>query len=216
MSDDPRQSYFADGMTDNLITDLSKIPGLFVISRNSSFTYKDKTINPRQAAKELGVRYVLEGSIQRSAEQLRINAQLIDAVSDGHVWADRFDGSLGDVFALEDKVTRSIADALALRLTNSLEEEIGKSETNDPAAYDAFLRGMEHFRRRTPDEFSKAIPFFEQAIKLDPNYGRAYAALALIYVVSYGCQRRWFDVLKIPDIQARIKAREYQAFANPH
>jgi adenylate cyclase len=215
MSADPQQGYFADGMTDNLITDLSKIPGLFVISRNSTFAYKDKPVDPRQTAKELGVRYVLEGSVQRSADEVRINAQLIDAVNNGHVWADRFDGSVTDVFALQDRVTRSIADALALRLTTTLASEVGKSETENLEAYDAFLHGMEHLRRRTPDEFSKAIPFLEQAIKLDPNYGRAYASLAWIYAVSY--QRKWFDVLQISDVEARIKAKQYlkEAQKNP-
>ena len=193
MSADPGQAYFADGMTDNLITDLSQIPGLFVISRNSTFAYKDKPIDPRQAAKELGVRYVLEGSVQRSADEVRINAQLIDAVTGGHVWADRFDGSLANVFALQDKVTRSIAAALALRLTASVQNALGKNETDNPAAYDLFLRGLDHMRRRTPQEFANAIPLFEQAVKLDSEYGQAYAALSWIYVLSY--QRRWFDVL---------------------
>jgi adenylate cyclase len=207
MSADPEQGYFADGITDNLITDLSKIPGLFVISRNSTFGYKDKQVDARQAAKKLGVRYVLEGSIQRSAGQLRINAQLIDAVDNGHVWADRFDGSLADVFTLQDKVTRSIAAALALRLRSTVGDALAENETDNPIAYDAFLRGMEHLRRRTPDEFLKAVPLFEQAIKLDPEYGQAYAALALIYVVSY--QRRWFDTLQISDVETRIRAKHY-------
>ncbi len=118
MSDDPKQEYFADGITDDLITELSKVSGLFVISRNSTFVYKGKTVPPKQVSEELGVRYVLEGSVQRAGDQLRINAQLIDALSGGHEWADRFDGSLADVFALQDKVTRSIADALAIRLTD--------------------------------------------------------------------------------------------------
>jgi TolB-like protein/Flp pilus assembly protein TadD len=214
MSGDPQQVYFADGVTDDLITDLSKMPGLFVISRNSSFTYKDRSVDPRQVAKELGVRYVLEGSIQRSAVQVRINAQLVDAVSNGDVWADRFDGSPTDVFALQDRVTHSIADALALRLTPTFENELAKKETDIPAAYDAFLRGLEHLRRRTPDEFSQAIPLLEQAVKLDPEYGRAYAALAWVYVVSY--QRKWFDVIQTSDVEARIKAKRYLAEAQKH
>ena len=128
-------------MTDDLITELSQVSGLFVISRNSTFVYKGKTIDPRQVAKELGVRYVLEGSVQRSPEKIRINAQLIDAVTNGHVWAERFDGSPSDVFALQDKVTRGLADALAIKLTKDEEQSLARSETAVPAAYDAFLRG---------------------------------------------------------------------------
>ena len=207
MSPDPEQGYFADGMTENLITDLSKIPGLFVISRNSTFAYKNKAVDAGQAAKKLGVRYVVEGSIQRSAGQLRINVQLTDAVNNGHVWADRFDGSLTDVFTLQDKVTRSIASALALRLTPDLRTSHAEDETNNPAAYDAFLRGLEHLRRRTPDGFLKATPFLEHAIKLDPEYGQAYAALAWMYVVSY--QRRWFDAFQISEVETRLRAKHY-------
>ena len=106
MSNDPNQDYFADGITDDLITELSKVSGLFVIARNTSFTYKGKAVKIAQVAEELGVRYVLEGSVQRAGDRVRINAQLIDALNGGHVWADRFDGSLADVFALQDKVTQ--------------------------------------------------------------------------------------------------------------
>ena len=140
MSDDPKQDYFADGMTDDLITELSKVSGLFVIARNSTFSYKGKTVPPKQVSEELGVRYVLEGSVQRAGDQLRINAQLIDALSGGHAWADRFDGSLADVFALQDKVTNSIADALAIRLTTREQLAVNSQETQVPAAYDAFLK----------------------------------------------------------------------------
>ena len=181
MSADPDQEYFADGMTDDLITELSQVSELFVISRNSTFAYKGKAIDVRHVAKELGVRYVLEGSVQRAGDQVRINAQLIDAVNGGHVWANRYDGPISKVFELEDKVTHSITDALALRLTTEEQQSIGRAETSVPAAYDAFLRGWEHFRRATPEDFGRAIPYFEQAIKLDPNYGRAHAALALVY-----------------------------------
>jgi len=151
-----------------------------VISRNSSFAYKDKIVDPRQVAKELGVRYVLEGSVQRAGEAVRINAQLVDAATGGHVWADRYDGSLSDVFLLQDKVTRSISDALALRLTAEEQRIVGQEETDVPAAYDAVLRGWEHFRRTTPDDYAQAVQYFEEAIELDPNYGRAYAAVALV------------------------------------
>jgi TolB-like protein len=181
MSDDPKQEYFADGITDDLITDLSKVSGLFIISPNSTVKYKNRSSPIAQISQALGVRYVLEGTVQRAGDQVRINAQLIDSASGGDIWADRFDGSLGDVFALQDKVTRSIAAALAVKLTPTQELSIGQKETSVAAAYDSFLEGWAHFSRENPDEIAKAIPYFEEAVKLDPNYGRPYAALALVY-----------------------------------
>ena len=144
---------FQQGITDDLTTDLSKVSGLFVIARNSAFVYQNRPVTPKQVAEELGVRYVLEGSVQRAGDQLRINVQLVDALSGGHEWAERFDGSLTDVFALQDKVTGSIADALAVRLTESDQIALNLHETSIPAAYDAFLRGWVHLRRDTPDDY---------------------------------------------------------------
>jgi TolB-like protein len=207
MSDDPKQEYFADGITDDLITELSKVSGLFVISRNSTFVYKGKTVPPKQVSEELGVRYVLEGSVQRAGDQLRINAQLIDALDGGHAWADRFDGSLADVFAFQDKATNSIADALAIRLTAREQLAVSRQETRVPAAYDAFLRGWEHYRRTTPDDYAKAIPYFEDAIRLDPEYGRAYAALALVYLQSQDFY--WSASLDLSQGEAYSKAERY-------
>ena len=207
MSDDPKQESFADGVTDDLITELSKVSGLFVISRNSTFVYKGRTISPKQVSKELGVRYVLEGSVQRSGDQLRINAQLIDALSGGHNWADKFDGSLANVFALQDKVTRSIADALTIKLTATEEESLNRLETDVPAAYDAFLRGWVLLRRRNPNDLAKAIPHFEEAIKLDPEYGRPYAALTMIYFKAY--EWGWNQSLGLSLKDARRKAGQY-------
>jgi TolB-like protein/class 3 adenylate cyclase/Tfp pilus assembly protein PilF len=207
MSNDPNQDYFADGITDDLITELSKVAGLFVIARNTSFTYKGKNVAIAQVAEELGVRYVLEGSVQRSGERVRINAQLIDALSGGHVWADRFDGSLTDVFALQDKVTNSTADALAVRLTAKQQASIVQRETSVPAAYEAFLRGWEHYRRTTPDDYAKAIPYLEEAIKLDPKYYRAHAALAMVYVRSY--TREWMSGLGKTGGEVRDRARQH-------
>ena len=117
MSDDPKQEYFSDGITDDLITDISKISGLFVIARNSTFTYKGKPVKVQQVAEDLGVRYVLEGSVRKAGEKVRINAQLIDATTGHHLWADRFDGQLGDIFALQDRFTQKIVAALAVKLT---------------------------------------------------------------------------------------------------
>ncbi|WP_331376010.1 hypothetical protein [Sinorhizobium chiapasense] len=142
-------------------------------------------VSPQQVSEELGVRYVLEGSVQRAGEQLRINAQLIDSFSGGHVWAGKFDGTLADAFALQDEVTGGIADALALRLQPDEQMALGRKETTVPAAFDAFLRGWEHYRRMTPEDSVKAVPYYEQATALDPAYGRAYAAAAMAYAHLY-------------------------------
>ena len=181
MSGEAEQAYFADGMTEDLITDLSKISGLFVISRNSAFTYKDKPMKVRDVAEELGVRYVVEGSVRRAGDQVRINVQLIDALSGYHLWADRYDGSLADIFALQDEVIGEIVTALAVSLTSA--ETAGKSEaeTAVPRAYDALLRGWEYYRLGTPEALRQATSHFETAIALDPDYSRAYAGLAAVY-----------------------------------
>jgi tetratricopeptide (TPR) repeat protein len=178
-------------MTEDLITDLSKLSGLFVIARNSSFSYKGRQVKVRQVAEELGVRYVLEGSVRRAGDQVRINAQLIDATTGGHLWAERYDGTLEDVFALQDKITGSIVAALALNLTEGEVQLQSQKETNVPAAYDAFLQGWEFYRRFTADDFVKAISYFEKAVELDPKYSRAYAALASVYWESFRQGRLW-------------------------
>jgi TolB-like protein/Flp pilus assembly protein TadD len=181
MSDDASQEYFADGMTEDLITDLSKISGLFIIARNSSFSYKGQQVKVRQVAEELGVRYVLEGSVRRAGEQVRINAQLIDATTGGHLWAERFDGTLADVFAFQDQVTKRIVDALALQLTPQEAQRVTGPGTDNVAAHDAYLRGLSYYNRRTPEDNAAARTHFEKAIELDPNYSAAYTALAKVY-----------------------------------
>jgi len=211
MSANPDEESFADGMTEDLTTDLSRLSGLFVISRNTAFTYKGKAVKPAEVAEELGVRYILEGSVRRGGNDVRINAQLIDAISGGHVWADRYDGSIDDIFALQDKVTYAIVDALALRITNAEHVTLDQQETSVPAAYEAFLRAWEHLRRRTSEDFAKSVPYLEQAIKLDPKYGRAYAAFAWMYAVSY--DRGWSYSLGISDIEAWQRAKQYLAEA---
>jgi adenylate cyclase len=207
MSGDAEQEYFADGMTEDLTTDLSRLSGLFVISRNTAFTYKGKAIKPAQVAEELGVRYILEGSIRRGGNEVRINAQLIDALSGGHVWADRYDGSLADVFALQDKVTNAIVDALALRITNAEQIALNQQETTVSAAYDAFLRGWEHYRRTTPQDYKEAIPLLEEAVRLDPNYADAYATLAMIYYRITA--REWYSDLGISGLEAKDRSETY-------
>ena len=179
MSDDAEQEYFVDGMTEDLITDLSKLSGLFVIARNSVFTYKGTAVKVQEVAEDLGVRYVLEGSVRKAGNSVRINAQLIDAVTGGHVWAERYDDSAEDIFALQDRITEKIVSALELNLSQT--EQFVDRGTTSPEAHDAFLRGWAHFRRNTPEAFAKAVPYFEQAIEFDPNYSLAHAALATVY-----------------------------------
>jgi TolB-like protein/Flp pilus assembly protein TadD len=181
MSDGKEQEYFADGMAEDLITDLSKISGLFVIARNSTFAYKNKEANVQEVAAKLGVRYVVEGSVRRFDNQVRVNVQLIDSSTGGHVWAERYDGTYDDVFALQDKITNNIVASLAIKLTEGDQERLSRKETDSTKAYDAFLKGWEQYLRQTPESFRQAITLFKQAVKLDPQYSRAYAALSATY-----------------------------------
>jgi TolB-like protein len=181
MSGDPEQEYFADGMTEDLITDLSKISGLFIIARNSTFSYKGQQVKVRQVAEELGVRYVLEGSVRRVGDQVRINAQLIDATTGGHVWAERYDGSLADIFALQDSVTTEIVGALAVELSPSEELKLKARGTASLDAYDAYLLGLRHLNAIDfwrPDETIKTRDAFQNAVALDPNFAAAHSGLA--------------------------------------
>ena len=181
MSGDQEQEYFADGITEDLTTDLSKISGLFVVARNSAFIYKGRSVNVRTVAEELGVRYVLEGSVRRAANQIRINAQLIDALSGGHIWADRFDGTLADVFTLQDEVNRSIVTALKVSLTTAEKQRFDLVETRVPEAYDVLLQGLERYNEFNREAVVEARELFKHAAELDPNYARAYANIALTH-----------------------------------
>jgi len=203
ISDDPKQEFFVDGMTDDLITDLSKIAGLFVIASNSVFQYKGKPVDVNKISRELGVRYVLEGSVRRADNQVRINAQLIDATTGGHLWADRFDDKWENIFALQDKITHKIVSALQVKLTASEKEQVARKGTDSTEAYDAFLKGLGHYIRWTADDKRKAVSYFEKAIELDPNYGLAYAALGFAYFSDYQFH------LGLEPHKAKVKAREY-------
>ena len=211
LSDDPEQEYFSDGLTDDLITDLSKISQLFVIARNSVFTYKGKSVKISQVAEELGVRYVLEGSVRRDQNQVRINAQLVDATTGVHLWAERYDGKMENIFDLQDKITKKIVAALEVTLTADEEKQAGLRETSDPAAYEAYLKGMAHYRRKTPEDFAKAIPYLDEAVERDPNYSRAYAALAAVYWES--SRYRYEKKLDMSEPEADLTANIYLAEA---
>ena len=181
LSDDKEQGYLADGITEDLTTDLARVPGLFVISRNAAFTYKGKSVQPAQIASELGVRYILEGSTRRAGDDMRLNAQLIDAETGGHLWAERFDGQWADVFALQDRLVSSIAGALKLRLVVGAGKANVAGGTDNPAAYEAYLRGLELLLRNKPEDAAPAIAYYQQALALDPDFGTAMADLAWAY-----------------------------------
>jgi TolB-like protein/class 3 adenylate cyclase len=186
MSGDPEQEYFADGMVEEIITALSRIRWLFVIARNSSFTYKGQAIDVKQVGRELGVRYVLEGSVRKAGGRVRITAQLIDALTGAHLWADRFDGSLEDVFELQDKVASSAAGVIEPTLETS---EIRRSErrpTHDLDAYDLYLRALPIlFAFPSRDRVLEALGFLDQAIARDPRYGPALALAAVGHARLY-------------------------------
>ena len=182
MSGDAEQEYFSDGISEDIITDLSKVSGLFVISRNSSFVYKGKSVNVKQVGRDLGVRYVLEGSVRKAGNKVRITSQLIDSSTDGHVWAERFDRDLEDIFAVQDEVTQKIVSALKVQLTQAEQEHLTYRDTDNLDAYDYLLRGKEYYLRFTRDANQQARQLYEKAIELDPNYATALAELARIYV----------------------------------
>lgn len=180
-SNDEEQEYFVDGMTDDLITRLANVSGLFVIARNSVFTYKGKNTKIQDVAKDLGVRYVLEGSVRRTDQKIRINVQLIDAATGGHVWAETFDRNYTDVFALQDQMTSKITDTLKVVLSVPEQKAIAAHGTRNVEAFDAFLRGMQYLSDRKAldhDGNARAVEQFERALELDPNYAQALAGIA--------------------------------------
>lgn len=186
MSGDPEQEYFADGLTEDIITEISKIDALFVISRNSTFTYKGKATKTQDICHDLGVRHVVEGSVRKAGERVRVTAQLIDGQSSGHIWAERFDRALVDIFAVQDEITEQIVRALEVNLVDNARARLTRVETVVPEAYDCFLRGREQFRLFSKDGNVAAHQLFERAIGLNPNYAAAYAGLALT------CLHEWF------------------------
>jgi adenylate cyclase len=181
MSNDPEQEYFSDGMTEDITTDLSRISSLFVISRNSAFTYKGKAAKAQDIGREMGVRYVLEGSVRKAGDQVRITVQLIDATTGYHLWSERYDRRLTAIFALQDEIVQKIVTTLKLQLTLQEQGYIVRKRTDSLEAYDAFLRGMEYIFRLTKEDTLRARQMFEKAIELDHKYAWAYAQLSLTY-----------------------------------
>ena len=177
----PEQDYFADGITEDLITDLSKLPDLRVVARNSAFAYRGTSEDERVIARELGVDYLLKGSVQRSADRIRINVRLTGGAQGGNLWAERYERTLEDLFALQDEIAASILSALELKIAPGDRARLGRDHVASIQAYDAFLRGLDHYGRRSLDDTQQAIQHYRHAIALDPGFARAYAGLALVY-----------------------------------
>jgi TolB-like protein len=193
MSGDPEQDYFADGMVEDIITALSHFKALFVIARNSSFTYKGRAVDVKQVGRELGVRYVLEGSVRKAANRVRITGQLVDTATGAHLWADRFDGGLGDIFDLQDQVTESVVGAIAPAVEKAEIERAKRKPTESLDAYALYLRGLARFyqfaSRQANDE---ALRLFNSAIELDPDFASAYGRAASCYAYAKG--NGWISV----------------------
>jgi TolB-like protein len=182
MSGDREQEYFADGVVEEIITAMSRMRWLFVIARNSSFTYKGRAVDVKQVGRELGVRYVLEGSVRRAANRVRITGQLIDASTGAHLWADCFEGNLEDIFSLQDQITMSVVGAIAPKLEQAEIERAKRKPTESLDAYDYFLRGMAALHQGTKDANNEALRLFYKAIELDPEFASAYGMAAYCYV----------------------------------
>ncbi|MBI3796115.1 MAG: tetratricopeptide repeat protein [Deltaproteobacteria bacterium] len=197
MSGDPEQEYFSDGITEDITADLSKISAFFVIARNSAFTYKGKAVKVQDIGREMGVRYVLEGSVRKAGEQVRVTAQLIDGSSGGHVWSERYDRPLTDIFAVQDEIVQQLVTTLRVEVQEAEQERVRRIPTTNLTAYDAYLRGVEYLEPYTKEAIAKARQMFEQVIALDPQYASAYALLSATY---------WRESVWNPDPQTRERA----------
>jgi adenylate cyclase len=208
MSHDAEQEYFSDGITEDIITDLSKLSGLFVIARNSAFVYKGKAVSVPQICREIGVRFALEGSIRRAGNRVRVTAQLIDGGSGGHVWAERYDRELTDIFEVQDDITQQIVGALKVTLSEAEKSHSADGGTRDMNAHDLFLKGRELTRgiKKDRDMFDQANACFRQAIALDPNYAAPYAGLSMLYLLDH--QNHWSDAPAASLAEADRFARE--------
>lgn len=202
MSEDPSQEYFSDGLTEDLITDLSQVSGLFVIARNSVFAYKGQAVKIEEVGEELGVRYVLEGSVRKMGERVRITAQLIDAKTEGHVWAERYDRDLADIFQVQDEVRKKIVTALSVELSTEDKSRMAKKAPANLEAYDYYLRGIELQAGKMKNGMAEARAMFENAVAVEPQYARALAALGHTYLIDWIFGRN-------PDAGLLEKAKDY-------
>ena len=178
MSGDPEQEYFADGIVEDIITLLSRYPLLFVIARNSSFTYKGRSVDVKQVGRELGVRYALEGSVRKAGNRVRITAQLVEAEAGNHVWAERYDRDLADIFGLQDEITEAVTIAIAPAIADAERQRAMRKPPGSLDAWAAYQRGLWHFSKSTPNDNTLAESFFQQAVDLDPNFAGGYTGLA--------------------------------------
>ena len=178
MSGDPEQEYFSDGITEDIITDLSKVSGLSVVARNTAFTYKGKPVKVPEVAKELGVDFVVEGSVRKAGSRVRVTGQLINGKDDRHVWADRYDRDLTDIFAIQDEITHAIVEQLKVKLLPQEKKSIAQAPTDNVEAYTFYLRGRQFMQRHSKANYQLARRMFAKAVELDPLYARAYAGIA--------------------------------------
>ena len=211
LSRDSEQGYFADGISEDIITDLSKVSGLMVIARNSSFAYRGKSPDLRQVCRDLDIRFVLEGSVRRAGNRVRINAQLIDGVTGGHVWAERYDRNFDDIFALQDDITGKIVAALKVTLTPGDMARIEHKQTDSPEAYDHVLRGRSEYYHYSPKSIAKAAEHFAAAIELDPGFAEPYGYL------SYCCFARFAFMMPgaDPDLSRALDLAEKAVALDP-
>jgi TolB-like protein len=193
LSDDPQQEYFSDGMAEDLITDISNISGLFVIARNSSFAFKGQAVDVKEIAEKLGVNHILEGSVRKMGDRLRINAQLIDAASGGPIWAQRYDGDMENIFDFQDDIREQIVSALKVSLSPTDMALTERKPTNSVEAYDLYLRGRANLNRLSRETVLEAMDHLENAIKIDPNYGDAYGYLSFCLFIGYAFLFPGFD-----------------------
>jgi adenylate cyclase len=202
MTGDPQQEYLSDGISENIISALSKVSTMFVIARHSTFTYKGKPLKVQQISRELGVRYVLEGSVQRAGDRLRVTAQLIDATTGNHLWSERYDRDLKDIFAVQDDITKNIIMAMQVKLTDGEQVRAAARGTNSLEAYLKYMQANEYFRRLNPESNALAKQLAEEAIALDPGYAWAYFILGRAHMVDV-----WLTSTKSPK-DSIAKSRE--------
>jgi adenylate cyclase len=189
MSGDPEQEYFGDGISEDIITELARFPDLMVIARNSTFTYKGQAVKVQEVSRDLGVRYVLEGSVRKGGQRVRITAQLVDGITGDHIWAERYDRALTDIFEVQDEITQTVVASVPERIASAELDRVKRKLPHDMSAYDYVLRGKRHHHRSTPEDNAEALRLLEAAIELDPEYASAYAwkACTLAQAIALGC-----------------------------
>jgi adenylate cyclase len=205
LSDDPAQEYFSDGVADDIITELSRDRALFVIARNSSFTYRGRSIDIKQVGRELGVRYVVEGSVRREADRVRVTAQLIDATTGSHVWAERYDRALERVFDVQDQIAEAVVRAIRPAVGDAEQRRVMRKPPGSLTAWEAYHRGVWHLANHTPTEYEQARRLFRQAAEIDPGFAPAFTGLALTYVldVMVHASRPFAEAARLAETAAR-------------